>query len=293
MLKVREGAYLFPIIVMKYFFLFLLVTVSVSAYTFDISYSPEKMYAGDTTNISVSWYFNSTEALKYLKWYHDGVGKDVCYSKSCATYCSDFDVCHDLSDGTLSANFNYTYDSSDSCNPSPYVYVRSHDDQYHGEYNTDLCVSQDYCQCWNCSDGLKNDDELYIDWGGWNCHEDYTICGNSIHDIDYELEKDYGGICGQCANVTSENDYVYWFARSIRTDFLQSYWRDTTGDNGWLDEYCVEAGGVGGVVISLVVILCFSLVLILAIFVVIYLYPLYRSYKSIKQTVSDFRGKTS
>ena len=133
------------------------------------------------------------------------------------------------------------------------------DGLYEDNYSESFCVSGDGNYCFTCNDGVQNDDEINIDWGG-RCGFPYFIkCNNGLLDnVTNETLIDYGGACGNCDNTSVSSDEKLIFLKQSK---LITY--------PFSDEQCGTVDEVQGGIVTFVLIL--SLLLVIPILFVILL----------------------
>ena len=166
------------------------------------------MYKDETVIFDNSLSVSSDDNIKYVCWIIDGVNVE-CDGNS--SQCSS--SCNGASFDSINWDNGFTHSFTVVGNYNVTIVVGS-ETLYSDSYSESYCVSGGGVYCWSCIDGLLNDDETDIDWGG-HCGTPYFLkCNNGLLDnVTNESSVDYGGACGNCDNSSIVEDFDLVFLK--------------------------------------------------------------------------------
>lgn len=159
------------------------------------------IYAGSKISFDDSLSVGSDDNIQYACYQVDGVNSEC---DGNATQCSGECNGANYDNALWDDGFIKTFNTGGNYDITLIVGSKS---LYSDDAVESVCVSGDGNYCYSCFDGLLNDDETSIDWGG-HCGTPYGIrCLNGVLDnVTNETSIDYGGVCGNCDNTSISED---------------------------------------------------------------------------------------
>lgn len=226
---------------------------------FSTNLSENKVYANSNIVFDPTLSGSSDNNIQYACWTKAGVNvKCNGNSSQCSSMCSG------ASFGVSNWAVTYTahFDNGGVYNMS---LSTGSVGKYASGYAENYCVSGGGHYCWTCSDGLMNDDESDVDWGGHCGTPTFLRCNNNFKDYATdEVDVDYGGLCGACLNNSNKSVDDDWLflkeAQLIKYPFNVSQCPESQETQGFIVSFVIFLSAlliipvllvlVGGVIVT-------------------------------------------